>query len=289
MKKQMKENLKIILKYSGKEVDDGTMSIDDFLPVLQGFASAYGKIATNKNLDYEHNLRIIGIEKGSIDILLQVWQTLGQNANQIQSIPVIGSGVKYIVKTIMKIIALIKHVKKQPYETKINPTNQTIIVTNIDKVNLEVPLEIFNLFKEGFISSDLNKMVKPLEEGRIDKTELVVKFDDTEEKEVIIFEEKKFFDTLNLPIATTKETWLTGKFNSLTKSTNRGYFFLSDGTRVSYELKAENPEVLYPFFIYKGPVRVKCIVNLDENLKPTSIDIYDIQKLQTDIYEKEKT
>lgn len=284
----MKESLEIILKYSGKEVNDGTMSIEDFLPVIQGFASAYGKVSTNKNLEYEHNLRIVGLEKGSLNILLQAWQLLGDNASQIQSLPLISSGVKYTVHTIMKIMGLTKHVKKQPYDTKINPVNQTIIVTNIDKVNLEVPLEIFNLFKDGLIATDLNKMVKPLEEGKIDQTELIVKFDDTEEKEIIIFEEKQFFDTSIVPTATTQETWLIGKFNSLTKSTNRGYFHLSDGTRVSYELKAENPEVLYPFFIYKGAVKARCIVHLDENLKPTSIDIFDIRKLQTELYDQKE-
>ena len=121
-------------------------------------------------------------------------------------------------------------------------------------------------------------------EGRIDKTEIITKYDTKEENEIIIFEEKGYFDTSISAATSTKEAWITGKFNSLTKSTNRGHFFLTDGTRVLYEIKADNPESLYPHFIYKGLVQVKAIVQLDENLKPTQIDIYDIKRIQQNLY-----
>ena len=286
MKKIMKENIAITLKYTGIEVNDGTMSIDDFLPVIQGFASAYGKVSSYKNFDYQHNLRIIGIKKGSADILLQARDIINNNANQIQAIGVVGSGVAFTVGLILKVISLTKHVKKKPFTNKISNNNQTIIVTNCDKVSIEYTLDVFNIFNEGLIAPDLNKIVRPLDEGRIDSSEIITKYDNKEEKEIIIFEEKKYFDTSIAPATSTKEAWITGKFNSLTKSTNRGYFFLTDGTRVSYEIKAENPEVLYPHFIYKGLVKVKAVVQLDENLKPTQIDIYDVQRLQQALYEK---
>ncbi len=38
-----KQEVSITLKYSGRDVEDGTMSIEDVVPALQGFSSAYGK------------------------------------------------------------------------------------------------------------------------------------------------------------------------------------------------------------------------------------------------------
>lgn len=286
MKKVMKDYLEIKLKYSGKEVDDGSMSLDDFLPVMQGFSSAYSKIAYSQNITLEHTLRIVAIEKGSVDFILQAWQKLGEVSGQIQAVPILANGVKNTVSTILKLIGVTKHIKKQPFQTKISHNQNCIIVTNNENVDLEIPIGIFNLFKEGTVASDLAKMVRPLEKGRIDKAEIIAKGDNYEEKEIIIYQHKDYFDVGSTSITTTKETWLMGKFNSLTKSTNRGYFFLTDGTRVTYELKAEDPETMYPFFIYKGIVQVRCIVHLDENLKPNLIDIFDIKRVQEPLFKQ---
>ena len=68
-----REQIEIHLRYEGPDVDDGTMSIQDIVPVLQGFASAYGKIASSDDPSSTHRLRITGIRRGSADILLEVW------------------------------------------------------------------------------------------------------------------------------------------------------------------------------------------------------------------------
>jgi len=41
----MSEPTRITLRYRGRDVDDGTMPVDDVVDALQGFAGAYGKVA----------------------------------------------------------------------------------------------------------------------------------------------------------------------------------------------------------------------------------------------------
>lgn len=96
----MESSAQITLKYEGPDVDDGSMSISDFVPVVQGFASAYGKLANAKGIRSQHNLRVVGISKGSANILLKVWELLGENSGQFESIEVIGSSALSIVAII---------------------------------------------------------------------------------------------------------------------------------------------------------------------------------------------
>jgi hypothetical protein len=64
------------------------------------------------------------------------------------------------------------------------------------------------------------------------------------------------------------ETPLVAKLNSLTKTTNSGYLYLTDGTRAFYRYKGDNPQQLHLLFgTYSGLVRIRCIAHLDANLK----------------------
>jgi len=283
--KFMREKIDIILKYSGTDVDDGSMSVEDIIPALQGFASAYGKIAALKNLDTQHKLRVTGVQKGSFHVLLEVWDALGKSANNLTGLSICSSAGLFVVAGIIKLISLKKHVRNEPYTEKINSENQSIIINNSKNVSLEVPIIIFNIFKEKILDIDINKIVRPLEEGRIDSTCIEATYDNEVISEKVEINEKKYFDVESVTVTKTQETWLVGKFNSLTKSTNKGFFILTDGTRVSYQLISEKPELLYHYFIYSGPVKVRCVAHMDENLKVASIDIYEIQKLQTEIFD----
>ncbi len=281
------EQIEIELKYTGSDVDQGTMSIEDMVPALQGFSSAYGKIASENNLSITHSLRITGVGKGSFHILIEIATyaqnhadqiSLIANATQISSVCV--GGAVFVVKTIMSVINLTKHTQKLPYEQTVNAHNQSVVVTNSKNVKLEIPINVYNLYKNGTIQQDLNKIVKPLENGKINSTTLIAKIDKEILSEEIKLEEKRFFEVEEVVVTETKEMWLQGILNSLTKTTNRGFLLLTDGTRVSYRLATNNPEEMYPFFIHKGMVKVRCKAHLDENLKPAQIDIYEIQPLQ---------
>ncbi|MFW5702799.1 MAG: hypothetical protein ACOCXP_02420, partial [Candidatus Dojkabacteria bacterium] len=96
MSKNPTEKLDIKLKYAGQDVEDGSMSVEDFVEAVQGFSGAYGRIATSSNLSQKHKIRITGIEKGSVDILLTVKQmvdTASANADGIQTLVIAGGAL----------------------------------------------------------------------------------------------------------------------------------------------------------------------------------------------------
>lgn len=72
------------------------------------------------------------------------------------------------------------------------------------------------------------------------------------------------------------DKWLIGIIDSMNKSSNSGHIYLADGTRVHYKIKSDWPDQFYPLFSHDGPVRVRCVANFDDTLKPTSVDIYEI-------------
>src|SRR5204862_1145181 len=99
--------------------------------------------------------------------------------------------------------------------------------------------------------------------------------------------ERPYFETNQKPTTTTQETWLTVRLNSVTKTTNRGFLFLMDGTRATYTYVGNTPAQLYKMIAHDGAVRIRCTAYMDENLKPTSVDIYDLEPMQGHLFEPE--
>ncbi len=283
-----KEALKLHLTYTGPDVDDGSMSIEDIVPALQGFSSAYGKIVAWKGIETKHNIRITGVRKGSFDSLIEVWEWVGNNADHLQAVGAVVGGATGIVALIMQVIKLKKHTENKPYTEKVahNTGNVSLIsVTNSENVTVDFPLEAFSLFKEKLLDQELSKIARPIESGKIESATIKAEVDNSVIEQSISTKEKPYFELETVSITKTQEVWLTGSFNSLTKTTNKGSFILTDGSRVSYRLASEKPEELYHFFIHKGPVKVRCIANMDENLKVSSLDIFEVQKTQLDIFD----
>ena len=81
--KMPKEQVDIHLRYEGPDVDDGTMSIQDIVPVLQGFSGAYTKLAKTDDPNSTHRVKISAVRSGSADIILEVWKTVVENSEQI--------------------------------------------------------------------------------------------------------------------------------------------------------------------------------------------------------------
>jgi len=275
-----KEQVEIHLRYEGPDVEDGSMSIQDIVPVLQGFASAYGKLAAVDDPQSTHRVRITAVRPGSADIVLEVWKFLGDNVDAITAAGVVASGAYFIVRKIAGVIAVKRHVKKQPFAERIGAADR-IVISNAENVTIEVPLEVYELFKAGTLDADLNKLTSPLVPGRIDAAELEARAaDGTVLRERITAEERPYFETREVTVTTTQETWITGKLNALTKSTNSGWMYLLDGTRLFYRWVGDNPAKLHLIFgTYDGPVRVYGVAHMDESLKVTQIDISDIEKL----------
>lgn len=280
------EQLQIQLRYEGPDVENGSMSVEDIIPVLQGFSSAYGKLATVDDPQSIHRIRITGVKPGSANIILEVWQFLGDNAAALGGASVVTTGAYFIVRKIWGAIKLKKHTQKKPFKEKINGTN-SITVINSNNVEIVVPLELYELFKSKQIDGDLNKMMQPLEKDHIDSVELSATDPSGEIlSERVSADERPYFDVELITATTTRETWLVVKLNSLTKSTNNGWAYLGDGSRIFYRYTGSNTSKLYNLFSYSGPLRVKCTAHMDENLKVIELEILDLEKTQEDLFDK---
>lgn len=280
----MENFVKISMRYCGKDVDDGTMSLEDTIYALQGFSSAYGKILKSKSIEAQHELRLIEIKKGSSEFIIKAQELISSGV-----IPVIVglsiSNIFDILNTIKSVVELTKHTKNNEYKTKVEGDNNFVVVLNMDGGEMSVTYKIFELFSQKLIANDIKKIAAPLEQGKIDSGAiLATKEDGSEFKTVITYIDKPYFDIIEREITSTKETWLDGILNSLTKTTNNGRFILSSGKQVPYSLVMENPETYYDKFAFRGSVKVKCIAYLDESLEVTKIDVYDIKEIQTNLF-----
>jgi hypothetical protein len=108
-------------------------------------------------------------------------------------------------------------------------------------------------------------------------------------RERIDADERGYFATEEGPTTDTKAHWLVVRLNSITKTTNRGFLFMLDGTRVSYAYKGEYPQELYNLIPHDGPVRVWCVAHMDTSLKPISVDIYRLEKVQGELFPHEES
>ena len=286
---QSKERIEIHLRYEGPDVDDGTMSVQDIVPVLQGFAGAYGKLAAVDDPQTTHRIRITSVRQGSADIVFEAWRMLGEHVDSLTGASIAVGGAYWIVRKIAGVISLKKHIKKHPFKERVGQNN-TIIVTNSENVTIEVPYEHFELFKSGTIDSDLNKLASSLSEGRIDAAELEARSaDGIALRERITADERPYFATIDIAVTSTAQTWLVAKLNSLTKSTNSGYLWLSDGTRVFYRYQGDNPIALHGIFgTYNGPVRILCSAQMDESFKVISVDVLEIERAQAALFPDER-
>jgi hypothetical protein len=152
------ETVPLILRYDGPDVDDGSMSLEDIVPVLQGFSSAYGKIAAEQGIGVQHRIRITGVAPGSANILLEVWDGLAKMADPLTSVSIRGGGAAAIVSAIVEVIKLKRHLKRKPFSEKITARN-TIAVTNSENVTIEMPITVYNVYKNQLIDSDIAKIV----------------------------------------------------------------------------------------------------------------------------------
>ena len=261
------------------------MSVEEIVPVLQGFSSAYGKLASVDDPTANHRIRVSAVRPGSADLVLEVWRVLGENAPQLAALGVLGAGFG-IVKKIAGVIAAKRHVKKQPFQEQISVTaTNSIVITNSDNATLEVPLNIFALFKEGTLNPDLDRLTRPLRAGRIDVAELSATLSDGSEiLERITAEERPYFTADEVTVTSTKEAWLVARLNSLTKSTDSGYLYLLNGRRVFYKFVGDEPIALYRLFSHDGPVRILCVAHMDENLEINLLEIQRIEKAQAELF-----
>ena len=260
--------------------------VEDVIPVLQGFSSAYGKLAASDNPNATHRLKLTSIGPGSADVLLVAWEVLEEHHKAIiaGSSVVAGGGAWWIVKRILAVIRAKRHTEGKPFHEEISQQNH-IYVVNSTGVKIEMALKAYELFKTRAIDGDLDRIATPLVEGRIEEAEITAKSSEESVQEKISLAERQYFTVGDKPATSTQQTWLNAKLNSLTKSTNSGWLHLSDGSRVFYTYKGEDEQQFYELFgTYHGLVRVQCVAHMDDNLKIISLDVAKMERAQGELF-----
>lgn len=162
--------VEVILKYDGKDVDDGTMPIDDVITALQGFANAYGKMAAAHDPRGQHEIRVAAINRSSFAVCFLAWVAEHQQI-------VIGIAVPVTVGVIKAIVELIKIKKtmqgQEPASVKIDGNNNTVILTTAEgNTSIVVPVQVYEVYKSKELDGELSKLVSPLKEGSVETLSL---------------------------------------------------------------------------------------------------------------------
>ncbi len=281
--------VKIRLQYSGDDVDDGSMAIEDMIPILQGFTGVYSRVVGHKNFKSKHVLRLQGIEQGSCDLVVLAKQILEVTAAMSPLLAVKYNEIVDALKTIKGLVELTPFTMGQGYKITAGPNYGTQTIVNIENASLVVPKDAVALFEETSIKKALSCLAKPLEEGKIDSGKMIVHGSEGESIEAEIrCEDKKYFEIENKEVVTSKEAWIEGTINMMRKSTGRGELILSDGKKVPFVLKMEEPGEYFSFFDFKGAVKMLGVVYFDEMLAPLRIEALDIQQVQRGLFGDDK-
>jgi hypothetical protein len=62
----------ITLRYIGRDVEGGSIAVDDLLATLNGFSSAFDKLAKRESLDYKPRIRVTGLSKSSANVHVEI-------------------------------------------------------------------------------------------------------------------------------------------------------------------------------------------------------------------------
>jgi hypothetical protein len=122
------------LHYDGPDVEAGVIAVDFLVDALVGFSSAYAKL-TREQLDTKHRIRVVGIEKGSTNILLDVWNYAMQSpahAGVVLTGASIAGGVVYKG---VELLAKLMGIKKHMHGARITNNNVTIKNSTVLLVN----------------------------------------------------------------------------------------------------------------------------------------------------------
>lgn len=286
---RMAEQVRIHLKYEGPDVESGTMAIQDVIPVLQGFAGAYAALAATDDPESTHRIKIAGVQRGSADIVLEVWKWLDDNAAPIGAVAGLaglGGIALAIFKKIFGVAKIKTHVGDGPSEERVLADN-TVAVSDSKNVEIVVSLEIYELYKKGELNRDLERLTRPLEKGKIDSAEFEVRSSDGEIlSHRVTAEDRPHFEIEDIAVTSTRKTQLVAKLNSLTKSTNSGYLYLQNEKRVFYRYLGEDFAKLHSIFgSYDGPVTILCEARMDDQLEVVSLDIFQIERMQKELFD----
>jgi len=277
----------VILRYSGSDVDEGSIAVDDLLSALNGFSSAFYRLADRESPETKQRIKVSGISKSSANVHLEIFQ-LAVAHPKITSAVLGGAGyvgkklVDVVLDKISGVAKAKKHIQNSPYSTEISVDgdhNQVVIVNGVN-ARLPVDRDIFEILEQGTIDADLDKMSAPLREDAVDSFEIKREGVTTPDLHLDA-SDRPYFVRARREATTTAELMMIGSMNTISKTNNSGIFVADNGKRIRYRFTNESRLAeLYQQFAHLGPVQIRCTAKLDENLDVISIDISDVIPLQ---------
>ena len=282
----MPESTEVTLRYAGPDVDDGSIGVDDLLSALNGFSSAFYRLAERESLDDKQRIKVNGISKSSANIHLAILDLAAAHplVATAASGVVVAAGKKIVEIVIEKLAGVAKakrHIQNSPYTTaqdvEVHGDKNLIIVVNGNDAKLPVDRDVLEILQKGIIDSDLDKMASPLREDAVNSFE--IRHGDKEAPDLhIAASEKSYFARARKEKTRTQELSLTGTMMSLSKNTNGGTFITDAGRRIRYKFTNEEKLAeLYQSFSHLGLVVVRCTAKLDDNLDVIAIEISDVE------------
>ena len=283
----MAENTSVQLLYSGTDVDDGTVPVDYMVDALVGFSSAYGKIARQRQSnDIAHRLRVVGLQKGSAKILVDVveWVTKNPLASGVLltgATTALG-GAYIVLKDIAGVIRGKKHLAGAPIENHYTFNVPSVLLQNQSGVPLELSKEQFQYLQSGVLDADLDRLTAPLEEGRVEEFKLTT---GQEELATVDAQGSGYFVHTDRTVTMTRDdVWMEGTLNSHSKSNNRGTFHTLSGKHIPYRYVGDDVQPLLMGYAHNGVVKVRCKVTLDADMNPTGMEISEVQLGQAEMF-----
>jgi hypothetical protein len=288
----MPDAVRVELLYRGIAVDDGTMPVEDLIDALAGFSEAFGKIARYYDLPAtERQIRVVGLEKGSAKILVEVVDWVVKNPAASTALVGVGSALGAGVYKVLEFLSGVIKGKKALQGQSI--TNNYVFNDNrVILQDVSIAKEQFEFLRSGQLDADLDRMTAPLEEDHgVNAFELrtgdqeLVKVSATERPYLKEPAHYLAGESVALPApprpqrrrTTSEEGWFEGTLRSHSKQNNRGIFETLSRQRMRYQYAAEDIQPLLRAYASRGTVKVYGRVAFDADHEPISIEIRDIQ------------
>jgi hypothetical protein len=273
----MPASAQITLRYVGKDVEEGTMAIDDVIVALQGFSGAYSKIATRIDPRAAHQIKVSDIDKKSFSVAVFAWVT----SHQTQVAALASTAALAVVKTINGYIEQKKKNKGKDPEVRVDGNGNTVLWGD-NNVVVVGDKSMYSLFKDRGLNSEIAKIVSPLKEGGVDKAELSTTDLKTGETSFVDIRasEKHYFDTVEAVATTSNPIRLSGFLVSFNKERNRGTFRMDNGSSVAYHWAGGDVNRFLSAFMAKGQVSIEAMASFDQDLKVVSLAIRSVHPLQ---------
>lgn len=279
--------------YEGPDVDDGSIATRDLINALSGTSDTFARIAGEYETLPSYSLRVRDIEPGSVEILFKVIEFAKANPGAAAALAAGGSvlvtaatnsiaGFYRVLSDFAKLIDVKKLLRGGRLDTtQTRFEDRTVVLTLPDGSEIELTKEQYELLLSRRVDASLSKLVSPLVLGKVQALELRRKGKPLTRVSV---PEKDYFDYVEVAEDKSREgSEIEGTLNSLSKSNLRGTFYTKQGVHVPYRYTGGDMGQLIRGFAARETVRVFGKVKFDTEGAPTSIEIENIEPIQSSL------